>query len=166
MVSTAASVHRAAPRRTSLAAHKSSPRRAPSFTEKTAGRLPTGDITTSRGKLWSGIHFKKHPAGSDLTEFLKDAPHEEDRVLKMKRVGRLKERVHEGRPFPMKVFYFLAYLNLVFVFLIVFIVSLWRWGLGREVSFPAPLFLGEAPQKAQRERDRPHEVFLRTPRRN
>ena len=89
-----------------------------------------GDIyDVSGSKLWSGgIHLKKHAAGSDLTEALKGAPHGEDRVLKMKRVGRLLEQAEAGNPFPMRVFYFLAYLNLIFVFLIVFIVSLWRWG--------------------------------------
>jgi predicted heme/steroid binding protein/uncharacterized membrane protein len=88
-----------------------------------------GDIyDVSGSKLWpGGIHFKKHPAGNDLTEVLKDAPHGEDRVLKMKKVGKLREQAEAGKPFPMRVFYFLAYLNLVFVFLIVFIVSLWRW---------------------------------------
>jgi predicted heme/steroid binding protein len=89
-----------------------------------------GDIyDVSQNRLWSGgIHFKKHPAGYDLTEALKGAPHGEDRVLKMKKVGRLMQQAEAGKPSPMKIFYFLAYLNLVFVFLIVFIVSLWRWG--------------------------------------
>jgi predicted heme/steroid binding protein len=83
----------------------------------------------SGSKVWSGgIHLKKHPAGGDLTEALKGAPQGEDRVLKMRRVGRLMEQMEAGKPFPMRVFYFLAYQNLVFVFLIVFIVSLWRWG--------------------------------------
>jgi len=83
----------------------------------------------SGSKLWAGgMHFKKHPAGSDLTEALKGAPHGVERVLKMKKVGKLREEAGAAKPFPMKVFYFLAYLNLVFVFLIVFIVSLWRWG--------------------------------------
>jgi len=27
-----------------------------------------------------------------------------------------------------KVFYFMAYMNLVFVFLITFVIALWRWG--------------------------------------
>lgn len=89
-----------------------------------------GDIyDVSGSKVWSGgIHLKKHPAGGDLTEALKGAPQGEDRVLKMRRVGRLMEQMEAGKPFPMRVFYFLAYQNLVFVFLIVFIVSLWRWG--------------------------------------
>jgi len=89
-----------------------------------------GDIyDVSGSKLWpGGVHFKKHPAGGDLSEALKGAPHGEDRVLKMKRVGKLTEQAEAGKPFPMKVFYFLAYQNLVFVFLVVFIVALWRWG--------------------------------------
>ena len=32
------------------------------------------------------------------------------------------------RPIQEKVFYFTAYMNLVFVFLITFVIALWKWG--------------------------------------
>ena len=32
------------------------------------------------------------------------------------------------KPAPEKVFYFMAYMNLVFVFLITFVIALWKWG--------------------------------------
>jgi hypothetical protein len=32
-----------------------------------------------------------------------------------------------GKSPPEKVFYFMAYMNLVFVFLITFVIALWRW---------------------------------------
>jgi hypothetical protein len=31
------------------------------------------------------------------------------------------------KPAHEKVFYFMAYMNLIFVFLITFIIALWRW---------------------------------------
>jgi hypothetical protein len=32
------------------------------------------------------------------------------------------------KPLPERVFYTLAYINLGFVFLITFVIALWRWG--------------------------------------
>jgi predicted heme/steroid binding protein/uncharacterized membrane protein len=80
-------------------------------------------------KVWKGgSHFKKHHAGNDLTDILKTAPHGEDKILKMPVVAelapletKLEKSTHE------KAFYFMAYMNLIFVFLITFIIALWRW---------------------------------------
>lgn len=80
-------------------------------------------------KVWKGgSHFKKHHAGDDLTDILKTAPHGEDKILKMPFVAelapletKLEKQTHE------KAFYFMAYMNLIFVFLITFIIALWRW---------------------------------------
>lgn len=36
--------------------------------------------------------------------------------------------IKEARPMPVKIFYIMAYTNLIFVFLITFIIALWRWG--------------------------------------
>ncbi len=84
------------------------------------------DVSSS--KLWgNGTHMKKHFAGLDLTSALKTAPHGEDRVLRMPAVGKL---VRDERHVPVKkpkLFYFLAYTNLAIVFLIVFVICLWRW---------------------------------------
>ncbi|RME68231.1 MAG: hypothetical protein D6778_02160 [Nitrospirae bacterium] len=85
------------------------------------------DVSGSR--LWkNGSHMRKHLAGFDLTEAMKQAPHGEDRILGFPEVGRLVTK-HEGpeRPLHERVFYFFAYMNLVLAFLIIFVISLWRW---------------------------------------
>jgi predicted heme/steroid binding protein/uncharacterized membrane protein len=85
------------------------------------------DITNSR--LWkNGQHMMKHHAGTDLTEVLKTAPHGEDKVLAMTQAGMLiaSDRKPE-KPLYEKVFYFFAYMNLILVFIIIFVISLWRW---------------------------------------
>ncbi|MBI5846912.1 MAG: CopD family protein [Nitrospirae bacterium] len=84
------------------------------------------DVTSS--KLWrEGSHFKKHPAGNDLTNILKTAPHGEEKVLKMPAIGKLLREKEVKRPPHIILFYFFAYMNLVLIFSIVFIISLWRW---------------------------------------
>lgn len=85
------------------------------------------NVTNSR--FWkNGSHMVKHLAGHDLTEALKNAPHAEDKVLAMQQIGMLvtSDRKPE-RPFHEKLFYFFAYMNLALVFVIVFVISLWRW---------------------------------------
>ena len=85
------------------------------------------DISGSR--LWkNGQHMMKHHAGTDLTDMLKSAPHGEDKVLAMPQVGMCvtTDRKPE-RPFHEKLFYFFAYMNLALVFVIIFVISLWRW---------------------------------------
>jgi predicted heme/steroid binding protein len=85
------------------------------------------DVSSS--KLWvEGNHVRKHLAGEDLTEALKTAPHGEEKIFQMPQVGdlipietKIQRSSHE------KVFYFMAYMNLVFVFLITFVIALWRW---------------------------------------
>ena len=85
------------------------------------------DMTNSR--LWkNGAHMMKHHAGTDLTDVLKNAPHGEDKVLAMPQVGMCvaSDRKPE-RPLYEKAFYVFAYMNLVLVFVILFVISLWRW---------------------------------------
>ncbi|NWG03365.1 MAG: CopD family protein [Syntrophaceae bacterium] len=85
------------------------------------------DVSSS--KLWKdGTHFKKHSAGNDLSDVLKTAPHGEEKILQMPKIGdllpmrpQLEKTTHE------KAFYFMAYMNLIFVFLITLIIALWRW---------------------------------------
>jgi len=79
--------------------------------------------------LWKGgVHFARHRAGEDLTDYLWEAPHDEEVVLELPVVGNLlaapRERV---RPPHEKVFYSMAYMNLGLVVVITFIVALWRW---------------------------------------
>jgi len=86
------------------------------------------DVTNS--KLWKdGAHARKHLSGYDLTDALKTAPHGEEKVLAMPGVGKLLAAGQKiPRPLPERVFYTLAYINLGFVFLITFVIALWRWG--------------------------------------
>lgn len=83
----------------------------------------------SRSKLWKeGSHLKKHLAGHDLTEALKKAPHGEDKLFSMPVVGKLIEPSEKRtKPFPERLFYSFAYMNLALVFLITLIIALWRW---------------------------------------
>jgi predicted heme/steroid binding protein/uncharacterized membrane protein len=84
------------------------------------------DVTNS--KLWrEGSHLRKHSAGADLTDTLKTAPHGEEKILKMPATGNLLAEKEAKKPPHIKIFYFLAYMNLVLIFSIVFIISLWRW---------------------------------------
>jgi predicted heme/steroid binding protein/uncharacterized membrane protein len=80
-------------------------------------------------KVWKGgSHFKKHHAGDDLTDILKTAPHGEDKILKIPVVAELAPlETKLEKPTHEKAFYFMAYMNLIFVFLITFIIALWRW---------------------------------------
>lgn len=85
------------------------------------------DVSASR--LWKkGEHLGRHAAGIDLTDAIKAAPHEKDRIAGMPLVGELQTGPAPGEvPFHVRLFYFFAYMNLLLVLVIVFIVSLWRW---------------------------------------
>jgi predicted heme/steroid binding protein len=85
------------------------------------------DVSGSR--LWiEGNHVRKHLAGEDLTEALRTAPHGEEKIFQMPQVGGLISTGTKVEKSPHeKVFYFMAYMNLVFVFLITFVIALWRW---------------------------------------
>jgi predicted heme/steroid binding protein len=83
----------------------------------------------SLSKLWvEGNHVRKHLAGNDLTEALRTAPHGEEKIFQMPLVGELLPAgAKMEKAGPEKVFYFMAYMNLIFVFLITFVIALWRW---------------------------------------
>ncbi|MBF0554827.1 MAG: hypothetical protein HQK96_09785 [Nitrospirae bacterium] len=85
------------------------------------------DVSGSR--MWkNGSHARKHQAGADLTEILKTAPHSDELLFKMPVVGKLvRNAAKHKQPSFLKIFYFFAYFNLVMVFLIVFVICLWRW---------------------------------------
>lgn len=84
------------------------------------------DVTGSR--LWKdGSHFRKHAAGNDMTDVLKMAPHKEDKIVAMPVIGKLLQESGKKTPLQIRVFYFMAYMNLFLIFSIVFIISLWRW---------------------------------------
>lgn len=91
-----------------------------------------GDIyDVTKSKFWKdGTHLRKHQAGVDLTDALKTAPHGEEKILSLYSVGKLILPTEKpSRPFHERLFYFFAYMNLVLIFLIVFIIALWRWWL-------------------------------------
>jgi len=80
-------------------------------------------------RLWQlGNHMGRHQVGNDLTEALSQAPHGVELLAKLPAVGRLVAEVRLPAPFHERVFFFMAYMNLVIVFLIVLILALWRWG--------------------------------------
>lgn len=50
-------------------------------------------IDVSSSKLWkTGIHMKRHPAGTDLTSAIGAAPHQTDVLDKFPQVGILKKK--------------------------------------------------------------------------
>jgi len=42
-------------------------------------------------------------------------------------VGKLLEGKEMKKPAHIRIFYFFAYMNLILIFAIVFVISLWRW---------------------------------------
>jgi predicted heme/steroid binding protein len=79
-------------------------------------------------RLWKqGNHMGRHQAGSDLTDVLSQAPHGADVMARLTTVGRLTAGVKRPALLHERVFFFMAYMNLVIVFLIVLILALWRW---------------------------------------
>jgi len=84
------------------------------------------DAAASR--LWKqGIHMGRHQAGSDLSDVLAQAPHGAELMARLPAVGRLVAGVKRTAPLHERVFFFMAYMNLVIVFLIILILALWRW---------------------------------------
>lgn len=85
------------------------------------------DATESH--LWkNGQHMQRHSAGEDLTAALNQAPHGEDRMMRLLEVGTLLPSDSASSTRPKKQFFFLAYLNLTLAISILLIVALWRWG--------------------------------------
>jgi predicted heme/steroid binding protein/uncharacterized membrane protein len=83
---------------------------------------------TTPSILWrQGVHIGRHNAGNDLTEALKLAPHGRDKVTALKVVGKLAAAGLRKAPLHERVFFFMAHMNLTIVFLIILILSLWRW---------------------------------------
>ncbi|MDX1765229.1 MAG: cytochrome b5 domain-containing protein [bacterium] len=82
----------------------------------------------SQSPLWKGgAHMRRHQAGNDLSPMLKQAPHGEEKILAMPEVGRLSavsEKTPEQR--YQGPFFILAYINLALVFVILFVLALWR----------------------------------------
>ena len=85
------------------------------------------DATES--KLWKqGTHMGRHNAGNDLTEALNLAPHGHEKMSDMTKVGNLVASGPRNAPLHERMFFFMAHMNLTIVFVIILILSLWRWG--------------------------------------
>lgn len=83
----------------------------------------------SGSKLWAdGVHMK-HRAGEDLTSVLVRAPHGIEKLERLKAVGSFDSTLSPPKRGIEKVFYFVAYMNLLLVFSILFVIAYWRWGL-------------------------------------
>jgi len=83
----------------------------------------------TQSPLWKqGLHMGRHKAGSDLTEALRLAPHGREKVTDMTVAGELIVVGPRKAPLHERVFFFMAHMNLVIVFMIILILSLWRWG--------------------------------------
>ncbi len=87
------------------------------------------DVTESL-KWKDGKHFGKHAAGGDLTEALKGAPHGPEVLERMKAVSGMEPDTAKKVPSSPahSVFVWMAYVNLIIVFLILACISVWRWG--------------------------------------
>ncbi|HSO66235.1 MAG TPA: CopD family protein, partial [Desulfatirhabdiaceae bacterium] len=87
------------------------------------------DVTDSP-KWKNGRHFGKHAAGTDLTEAMKSAPHGPEVLDRVRRIGDVVQSI-DIKTKPTRVhqlFVFMAYTNMVIIVLILFCISLWRWG--------------------------------------
>ena len=87
------------------------------------------DVTDSP-KWEEGRHFGKHTAGADLTSAMKGAPHGPEVLDKVKSMGALSDgpAPAERSAGAHKIFLWMAYSNLVIIFLILGCISVWRWG--------------------------------------
>jgi predicted heme/steroid binding protein/uncharacterized membrane protein len=85
------------------------------------------DVTDS--KMWkSGNHMMRHNAGEDLTNILSQAPHGAESIEKMPVMGNIiADDTSQKGLSHQHVFYFMAYLNLVVVVGVIFVISMWRW---------------------------------------
>jgi predicted heme/steroid binding protein len=82
----------------------------------------------SQSKLWKdGMHFGRHKAGEDLTDKLRQAPHDEDKIFELPLVGKQIPPQENKRTPHERMFFFIAYTELGFVILIILILALWKW---------------------------------------
>jgi predicted heme/steroid binding protein/uncharacterized membrane protein len=83
----------------------------------------------SASRLWkNGTHMQRHAAGTDLTTALGLAPHGAEVLERLPLVGECNEASATRPPLAARLFFAVAYMNLGIVFIILFILALWRWG--------------------------------------
>jgi len=80
--------------------------------------------------LWEGGgHMRQHSAGEDLTGALARAPHGAEKLDGIEAVGVFDATVSPEKTPAQKAFYAVAYSNLFLVFVVLFVIALWRWGI-------------------------------------
>lgn len=78
---------------------------------------------------WRGGTHVKHAAGGDLTGNLARAPHDATLLEQAQRVGTYDVSRRPRKTPVQKAFYVVAYMNLGLVFVVLFLLAVWRWGL-------------------------------------
>jgi len=97
----------------------------------------------SESPKWKeGRHFGKHAAGRDLTKALAGAPHGTEVLKNVRRMGPVAASSESNGPSrsAQKIFVWMAYANLVIIFLILACISVWRW------DFPVRLVPERRPE--------------------
>ncbi len=79
--------------------------------------------------LWANGTHMKHHAGHDMTAALARAPHGEEKLDYLNAVGSYDKNLKPPRTYAQKAFYFIAYMNLFLVFVVLFVLALWKWGI-------------------------------------
>jgi predicted heme/steroid binding protein len=79
--------------------------------------------------LWKTGSHMKHQAGVDLTDAISKAPHGEEKLESVPVAGTYDAALKPPKTFTQKAFYFIAYMNLFIVFIVLFVITYWRWGL-------------------------------------
>lgn len=83
----------------------------------------------SESRMWpEGQHMKRHAAGTDLTQAISLAPHDEEVMARLQVVGEFSTDAKDASAATGRQFFFIAYMNLGIVLIILFILALWRWG--------------------------------------
>ena len=80
-------------------------------------------------KRWKNGKHIKHSAGTDLTEALSKAPHGFEKLEPLNVVGTYDPSKAPRKTVHQKIFYFVAYMNLVLVYMVLITISYWRWGI-------------------------------------
>ncbi|UCG79234.1 MAG: cytochrome B5 [Nitrospirota bacterium] len=80
-------------------------------------------------KLWKNGKHMRHSAGNDLTEALSNAPHGFEKLEALDVVGTYDSTKSPPKSIHQRIFYFVAYMNLILVYVVLLTISYWRWGI-------------------------------------
>lgn len=80
-------------------------------------------------KHWADGNHMKHHAGEDLTSAMDRAPHGIENLEGLEVIGSFDTEFVPPKNKIQGLFFFVAYVNLVLVFVVLFTISYWRWGL-------------------------------------